>query len=283
MYNAEYTRTFYNAYGDIEWQRLEATPYGRLQAIIHEDMLKKYVKPGDRVLDAGSGPGRFSIAAAKAGAKVTVLDISDKQLEIARGKITGAGQIDRVERFIRADICDLAALNNGQFDVAVCFGGALSYVCEKREKAAAELIRVVKPGGILLVSAMSLFGPLIGAVQFPDMPDLKNPDGAKGVVGIWPVVKTGDLYGMHSKRLKMIHAAMHLFTTEELVTMFKQCEILETAASNVIIKESGTANEQLGADPAVWATVVELEKRFNHEPGLVDTGSHIIVAARKKL
>jgi 2-polyprenyl-3-methyl-5-hydroxy-6-metoxy-1,4-benzoquinol methylase len=75
MYDAKYTRDFYNAYGALEWARLEATPYGRLQAIIHENFINRYIKKNDRVLDAGSGPGRFSITAARAGATVTVLDI----------------------------------------------------------------------------------------------------------------------------------------------------------------------------------------------------------------
>ena len=107
MYNPKYVNTFYNAYGEFEWSRLEATPFGRLQAIIHEDFILRYVKSGDRVLDAGSGPGRFSITVARAGGMVTALDISDKQLEIAKQKIADTGQLDRIERFIQADICDL--------------------------------------------------------------------------------------------------------------------------------------------------------------------------------
>ena len=35
----------------------EATPYGQLQAIIHADFIERYVRQGDRVLDAGCGPG----------------------------------------------------------------------------------------------------------------------------------------------------------------------------------------------------------------------------------
>lgn len=281
-YDPEYTRTFYNAYGDFEWQRLEATPYGRLQAILHTGILESYVKPGDRVLDAGAGPGRFSIAAAKAGAKVTVLDISDKQIEIAKQKITEAGLNDSIENFIRADICNLSMFTDGEFDAVVCFGGALSYVCENRQKAADELIRVTKPGGTILVSVMSRLGPVIGEAQLPDIPNLKNPDGKPGLPGIWPVIESKTLSGVFSRRVGMAHAPMHLYTAEELAGLFKRCMILETAASNAVIREFMPVNEQLAADPEVWATVIEMEKRLNHEPGLADTGSHIILAAAKE-
>jgi ubiquinone/menaquinone biosynthesis C-methylase UbiE len=283
MYDAEYTRKFYNVYGAFEWQRLEASPYGRLQAIIHEDILKSYVKSGDRILDAGAGPGRFSIVAAKAGCRVTVLDISDKQLEIAKKKITEAGKLENIEQFTRADICNLSMFADGQFDTVVCFGGALSYVCENRQKAADELIRVAKPGGVILISVMSRLGPVINEAQLPDIPNLQNPDGDKpGLPGIWPVLEKSILTGVYNRRLAMEHAAMYLYRAEELASLFKDCLILETAASNAVIREFAPVNEQLAADPAVWATVVEMEKKLNHEPGLVDTGSHIILVVAKE-
>jgi ubiquinone/menaquinone biosynthesis C-methylase UbiE len=282
MYDAEYTRKFYNAYGDFEWQRLEATPYGRLQAIVHEDILKGYLKPNDRVLDAGAGPGRFSIVAARAGAKVTVLDISDKQLEIAKQKITEAKQLDNIEQFIREDICNLSIFHKEQFDVVICYGGALSYVCENRQKAADELIRVAKPGGVIIVSVMSRLGAMLGETQQGDMPNLKKPHGGDGVPGIWTVLNTGDLPGFFSRRVGIMHAAMHMYSAEELASLFKKCMILETAASNTVIHEFALINEQLATDPVVWETVVEMERKLNHEPCLVDTGSHIILAAVKE-
>ena len=67
-HDSNYTAKFYDVYGDIEQERLEATPYGRLQATIHVDFIKEYVRLGDRVLDAGCGPGRFTAAAVRRGA-----------------------------------------------------------------------------------------------------------------------------------------------------------------------------------------------------------------------
>ena len=43
-YDADYTKRFYNAYGRHEWDRLEVTAYGRLQAIIHTDFIERYVR-----------------------------------------------------------------------------------------------------------------------------------------------------------------------------------------------------------------------------------------------
>jgi SAM-dependent methyltransferase len=254
-----------------------------LQAVIHEDFIRRYLVTGNRVLDAGAGPGRFSIVAARGGAKVTVLDISDKQLELAREKIAQAGLTGQVEKFIRADICDLSLFPDGAFDMVICFGGALSYVCEQRQQAANELIRVARPGGVILVSVMSLLGPLVGEAQIPDIPNLRNPDGNAELPGIWPVFETRTLRGMYSPRVGMTHAPMHLYTAEELKALFKGCEVKEVAASNAVLREFSPVNEQLAQDPAAWATVVEMEKKLNHMPGLIDTGSHTILAAVKKV
>ena len=40
-YDSDYAGEFYDAYGSLEWDRLETTPYGRLQAIIHSDFIER--------------------------------------------------------------------------------------------------------------------------------------------------------------------------------------------------------------------------------------------------
>jgi SAM-dependent methyltransferase len=164
----------------------------------------------------------------------------------------------------------------------MCFGGAISYVCEKRQKAASELMRVTRPGGVILVSVMSRLGATQGAVRLPHMPTLENPDESKpGHPGLWAVVETGEFPGFPSRRAKLMHAPMHLYTAEELKSLFKKCKTLEIAGSNVTIPEDPSSGEEIAASPSAWATLVKLEKKINHDPGLVNCGSHIIMAVKK--
>lgn len=282
MYNPEYTRTFYDTYGIAEWSRLDSTAYGRLQAIIHTDYIRRYIKTGDRVLDAGSGPGRFSIEMARLGAHITVLDISKKQLSLAKRKLAKAHLLDKVEEFTEADIVDMSAFKNGYFDVVVCFGGALSYVCEKHPQAAVELQRVTRKRGILLISVMSKLGSILGISRQAQMPILKEPnEDQPGIPALWNVLNTGNLPGFYSRTANMLHAYMHIFTADELKNLFKECKLLEIAGSNVTIGERFSSNEAIAKDAKAWSTLVEMERRLNTDPGLVNSGSHIILVARR--
>lgn len=282
MYNPEYTREFYNEYAGVEWSRLERNAHGRLKVIIHEDFIRRYVKSGYHVLDAGSGPGRFSITLIKSGAKVTILDISDKQLELARQKIAEDNLNEGVEDFLRGDISNLSAFPDNSFDMVICFGGALSYVCEKGQEAADELVRVTKSGGYILVSVMSLLGAVINVADVPQINMLTHPDELiDNIPPLWPVLESGDLPAFPSGNRKNLHAPMHLYTEKELRQLFEKCEVLEIAGSNVTIKEYGSSADTIFEDPKAWETLIEMEKRLNHDPGLVNSGNHIILAARK--
>jgi ubiquinone/menaquinone biosynthesis C-methylase UbiE len=284
MYDPAYTKRFYDAYDEAEWSRLEKTAYGRLQAIIHTDFLKRYIKPGDRVLDAGCGPGRFSIIMARLGAKVTVLDISSQQLTLARQKLSEAGAINSIEEFIEGDITDLSRFSDGQFDAVVCFGGALSYVCEKRYQSANELTRITRTEGIVLVSVMSRFGALNGRGAPGFSSEKGGPPGGILALPALDILKTGDLPGFeyfsYSRNAKMNHAPMHLFTAQEIGDLFDVCNMLQVAGSNVTLSEISKKTDELDNEP-VWSNLVELEKRMCTDPGLVNSGTHIILAACK--
>ena len=277
MYDAGYTRDFYDAYGSLEWDRLEATAYGRLQAIIHSDFIRRHVLDGDRVLDAGCGPGRFTATIAELGAAVTALDLSDRQLQLAEENIREKGLSGRVDDFVAGDITDLSLFPDGCFDVVVCYGGALSYVCEEREMAASELVRVVRPDGTLLISVMSRYGGMANLVRRPTMPVLEDPEGWH----VWSVAEDGDLPGSPSPRVNMEHPPMHLYTSEELRSLLPGCRTLELAGSNVTAFEGSTTLDEVLGDRNAWSTVVRIERELNRRPGLVDSGSHMIMASQR--
>ncbi|WP_433504566.1 class I SAM-dependent methyltransferase [Pseudonocardia halophobica] len=114
--------------------------------------------PAGEVLDAACGTGRHAVRLAERGHVVVGVDQSPDMLERARTKIPGG-------RFLEGTLTDLP-LPDASVDAAVC-ALALVHVPEL-EPAVAELARVVRPGGRILVSDVHPFLVQLGwQAQFP--------------------------------------------------------------------------------------------------------------------
>jgi 2-polyprenyl-6-hydroxyphenyl methylase/3-demethylubiquinone-9 3-methyltransferase len=121
-----------------------ANPYDvqRRKDVIFDDFLGSIDLCGKMLLDAGCGFGALTDRAVERGAKVTAIDISRKLVEITQKKCPQV-------RALAASILALPFEDN-MFDVVIS-----SDVIEHTEdpwKALDELIRVLKPGGILCVT-----------------------------------------------------------------------------------------------------------------------------------
>lgn len=101
------------------------------------------VGPGDRVLDVAAGSGNASIPAALAGADVVATDLSPELLEAGRRCAADQGATLRWEP---ADAHELP-FDDGSFDVTLSCVGVM--FAPFHQLAAAELVRVTRPGGTL--------------------------------------------------------------------------------------------------------------------------------------
>ena len=105
MYDPEKVRNYFNEYGLKEWDRLQRNLHGIIEHKTTMTILKHHIPPTGHLLDAGGGPGRYTIELAQLGYTVTLIDISDEQLKIAEEKIREAGVKSKVNSIRRMDIC----------------------------------------------------------------------------------------------------------------------------------------------------------------------------------
>jgi len=145
---------YYDEHGAGEWDRLTASPVHRLEFESTTDALARRLPDSGRVLDAGGGPGRYSLWLAERGHEVVHCDLSTAQIELAREKVRAAALADCVTCH-RADVRDLPFETDG-FDAVCCLGGPLSHVLDPGERASAvrELRRVAAPDAPAFVSVM---------------------------------------------------------------------------------------------------------------------------------
>ena len=112
----------------------------------HAAHLVPHLKPGQRVLDFGCGPGTISVGLAKAvqPGEVHGIDMEASQIELARAAAKAGGHANAT--FHVGDVTDLP-FDDNSFDVAHCHA-VLMHVPDTRATLA-EVKRVLKPGGII--------------------------------------------------------------------------------------------------------------------------------------
>jgi cyclopropane-fatty-acyl-phospholipid synthase len=103
--------------------------------------------PGERVLDVGCGWGSFAIhAAARHGARVVGITLSEPQAALARRRVAAAGVADRVE--IR--VADYRDLGDEPFDAIASIGMVEHVGASRIDLYAERLAALLVPGGRLL-------------------------------------------------------------------------------------------------------------------------------------
>jgi ubiquinone/menaquinone biosynthesis C-methylase UbiE len=260
-YDAGHAAAFYDEYGEREWTRFEDGRTPSASMTTHTHYLNRFVSPGDRVLDAGCGPGRFTLELVRLGAQVVAADISPGQLELHR-RYTAEVE-DAVEDRVVADVLSLPFADDA-FDATVCYGGAVSYVLDRAPEAVAELTRVTRPGGHVLISVMSLVGSLLWSLD-----TVLEVAREKGIDVVERVNATGVLtpgLGAHGLTMKM-------YRWRELR------ELLEAHGEVVAASATGLVTTTPD-DPDLRALAERIELDVGAEPGAIDVGHHILAVVR---
>ena len=252
------TAAFFDEYGEREWTRFEDGRTPAPSIATHIRLLERYVRSGDRVLDAGCGPGRFTLELQRLGAAVTALDISQRQIELLRERVP------EVDAHV-GDIVDLSRFPDGGFDVTVCFGGPLSYLVDRAPDAVAELARVTRPGGHVLVSVMGLGGTVVHFASV--LADLARRDGTQRQLEIvrTQLLPEDEGYG---------HLAMRLYRWGDLERLLApHGEMVDGAAAGVL--------PHVPADePEIREMLSELDAALADDPALRGCGQHIVGVMR---
>jgi ubiquinone/menaquinone biosynthesis C-methylase UbiE len=264
-------RNYYSEQGVKEWKRLVQDPYHQVEFITTMHFLKKYLPKRGHILDAGGGPGRYTVALAKRGYDVTLLDFTPKQLEIARRQIRKEKVGRRVKQIIEASITDLSEFEDGKFDAVLCLGGPMSHLIleSDRKKAAKELVRVAKKGAPVFVSAISKLGLLVTELLlFPHQIDTAM---------FRKIRDRGDYLGRGG------FTTAHFFLPEELKDLFKEKANIVDLVS---LEGLGSGNQEevnrLKRNRKRWDAWMETHLMTCTEPSQIGRAEHMLLVGKKK-
>jgi len=208
--------------------------------------------------------------------ELTVADISSHQIEFNKEKMKELSLFDRIKDFLILDVVNMPAMKNESFDCIVCIGGVINYLLEKELIGIEEMLRVLKPGGKLIIGAMSF----IGASLFY----LDSIRGEKDLLGIeatkW-VFDTGvqdeEHYPVPSKHY------VHMMRSSEMDTLFSNfpVKVVEKSSAGLFSQSGSDALEKARQDKEFWELIIKQEIEFTKLQGTLDCGMNIIYVVEK--
>jgi ubiquinone/menaquinone biosynthesis C-methylase UbiE len=162
----------------IAWDRI-AAGYDRTNTLTqmwlgHEGLRRAELRPGMRFLDVAAGSGALSIPAARLGARVVATDLSRAMLDLLEARARKEG----LEIETRVTDGQALDLDDDSFDVAGSQFGVMLF--PDMPKGIREMVRVVKPGGRVLMNVygdpheIDFLGFFVAAVQSV-RPDFEGP------------------------------------------------------------------------------------------------------------
>ena len=131
------------------------SPAGRIRWRRRVEMLTAHLRPEMKVLELGCGTGYFTKEAARSGAEITAIDISNDLLEQARKEVP----LENV-KFLVENAYEMTFSDNS-FDTVI--GSSVLHHLEI-DSALKEIFRVLRPGGIIRFTEPNMLNPQI-AIQ----------------------------------------------------------------------------------------------------------------------
>jgi ubiquinone/menaquinone biosynthesis C-methylase UbiE len=208
------------------------------------------------VFDAAGGTGKWAIPIAKCGPRVVLGDISEGMLKVAKEKISKEG----LQRRVEVKKCDLRKLDfqDETFDLVLC-EHAICFIKEQ-EKVIQELVRVLKKGHPIIVTAQNRY-----------------------VMSIWLASEDVDYaFGVLSKEKPfLMHNSLDVFTLspQEFKQMLERNGVrIEKIVGKLFTVPLGLPEERMMSENCTQEflekiTAIELE--LSGKPDSMCLGSHL--------
>ena len=146
METKDYLKDYYTSY-DEDGRLLSR--HGHVEFLTTMTYIRKYLRPGMRVLEIGAGTGRYSHAIARMGYKVDAVELVEHNIEKFREN-TQPGERITVSQ---GNAMDLSGFKDNTWDITLLLGPMYHlYTQADKDRALKEAVRVTKPGGVIFAA-----------------------------------------------------------------------------------------------------------------------------------
>ena len=246
-----------------EWERLERH---KIEFDITKRYLDKYIIGENlEIFDIGGGPGRYSIYLAEKGHRVSLLDLSKRNIEVAKEK--SAERNITLEAYIHGNALEIDQYEQ-KYDIILLMGPLYHLIEETDRKAAIKgALRLLKPNGIIFASFISNYAPIQDYLK-----------------GVYHVESIDELLGFLKDGVNTGESG---FTTSyftdykearDLMNSFGLTEIVFAGVENILGSKENEINMLEESEYRKW---LEIGYQLSEDENLMGTSEHFLYIGRK--
>ncbi len=237
---------------------------------LHDELTWRWIKPhvptdlAAPIADLGCGTGKWGLKLLKSGFAVTFLDHAAAMIEQARAKTESLGPKARRATFIVGDIVAMSELPSNHFGLVLAMGDPLS-ICTDPAAAAMEIHRILRPGGLAVVTADNKLAAIDHFVE------RGNLDALEAFI---QTGRTNWLTADDRERFELT-----TFTPATLCRLFERagCEVVDLKGKTVIPVRQ---NKHLFTAPDSVSRLLKLEEQLAKDPSSAARASHLQIVVR---
>lgn len=257
-YHDRVARQYDSIYDDVYWE-------------FHDELTWRLIKPhlphdlSSQCADLGCGTGKWGLKLLKSGFATTFVDHAAAMIEQTRAKVEAMGPRARRATLHVADIVEMPQIQSESFDLILAMGDPLS-ICSDPRRAAREMRRIARPGGIIIASADNKLAALDHYVERGNLDALEE------------FIATGRTQWLTADERERFELTM--FTPLSLRRLFEPAgfEVISVVGKPVLAVRQ---NRKLLESENAVERLLKLETELSHDPAAAARSSHLQIVARR--
>lgn len=237
----------------------------------HDEITWRLIKPhlprdlSAKCADLGCGTGKWGLKLLKSGFATTFLDSSPGMIEQVSARLIEMGLRGQKATTVVADIVNMPDLPPDTFMLVLAMGDPLS-ICSDAAAAAREIMRILRPGGIAVVTADNRLGGIDHYIERGNLDALEQ--FIRGGKTRW-------LTDAQEERFELT-----TFMSHQLGKLFVNAgmEVLDITGKTILpIRQ----NRKLLDYPHAMERLLKLEMDLQKDPASLGRCGHLQLTARK--
>ena len=188
-------------------------------------------------------------------------------IEQVRGKLAKLGPKARKATLQVADIMDMPAVDSESLDLVLAMGDPLS-ICSDAARAAREMRRITRPGGIVIATVDNKLAALEHYIERGNLDELEE------------FVRTGRTHWLTRDQREQFE--LRTFTPTGLRKLFEQAgfEVLQITGKTILpIRQ----NRAILAPDGAFERLLKLEQELSNDPSSAARAGHLQAIARRPI